>query len=156
MGKKKYIHYGHREFLDVLWNDVSGSESGFGNKPHGGLWASPKDARFGWYDWCSRANFCTENLDVWFEFSLKRGTRILKLTPDNVWELPVTEEYKRLFGTDERSNMFSGVQSIDFKKLSEDYDVLEYCVSKYPELYWRLYGWDCDCILVLNKDVIKV
>jgi hypothetical protein len=154
MSKKKYIHYGHSAFDSSKWKDVLDSDGGFLNKPHGGLWASSKTAKFGWYDWCQRENFSTKNLTKYFEFTLSSNARILELTPGNVWELPTSKDYLKTYGMSERRMGVHGVYWIDFEALARDYDVIDYNVSKYPELYWLLYGWDCDCILVLNKDVI--
>ncbi len=44
---------------------------------------------------------------------------------------------------------------LDFEKLSKIYDVIEANISNSNELYFALYGWDCDSILVMNPDVIQ-
>jgi len=44
---------------------------------------------------------------------------------------------------------------LDFEKIKESYDAIELLISKDQRLYYKLYGWDCDCILVLNKDAIE-
>lgn len=146
----KYIHYGSSKFNPNRWIDVYGSEGGMFNKPYGGLWASPSDAEFGWREWCMRENFGTDSLKRSFRFELSSDARILELTPDNVWDLPYDEKLCLRLGIPDRERRVG----IDFAKLAEDYDVLECSITKYPSLYWTLYGWDCDCILVLNKDVI--
>ena len=46
------------------------------------------------------------------------------------------------------------IMGIDFEALACEWDVMECSLTEYPELYWSLYGWDCDCILVMNPDVI--
>ena len=43
---------------------------------------------------------------------------------------------------------------LDFEKLSKSYDVIEVNISADRDLYWELYGWDCDSILVMNPSVI--
>ena len=153
----KYIHYGHSKFDPNRWQDVHGSEGGMFNKPDGGLWASPEDAEFGWRAWCECEEFETERLKKSFRFRLSPEARILELTPENVWALPGDSVLrKRLGWMPYDRSPFSKVVGIDFAKLAEDYDVLECSISKYPALYRFLYGWDCDCILVLNKEVIVV
>ena len=78
---------------------------------------------------------------------------MLELTPDNVWDLP--EDEKAFFKRDKRErSVLSMVYGIDFEALAREYDVLECSLSKYPSLYWSLYGWDCDSILVMNPNVI--
>lgn len=32
---------------------------------------------------------------------------------------------------------------------------LELHFSECGELYWALYGWDCDCILIMNPDIME-
>ena len=41
---------------------------------------------------------------------------------------------------------------LDFEKLQERYDAIEVYIDN---LYWDLYGWDCDSILILNKEIVK-
>lgn len=36
------------------------------------------------------------------------------------------------------------------------YDAIELSLSADHRLYWDLYGWDCDSILVMNPDKIKI
>ena len=149
---KKYIHYGHKEFDRGLFVTV---RNGLGmNKPLGGLWASPVDAERGWYDWCKRNEFVLGRLKTHFEFELSQNARVLKLTPDNVWDLPEDEKSFFIRRPPERRDSLSIVESVDFEALAREWDVLEYSLTEYPEMYWSLYGWDCDCILVLNPDVV--
>jgi len=44
---------------------------------------------------------------------------------------------------------------LDFNKLKEEYDAIEVFISSDSRLYRALYGWDCDSILIMNKDVIE-
>ena len=45
----------------------------------------------------------------------------------------------------------------DFEKmLADGWDAIELHLSECGELYWALYGWDCDCILVMNPDIVEV
>ena len=44
---------------------------------------------------------------------------------------------------------------LDFEKLSHKYDAIEVNISSDDELYYKLYGWDCDSILVMNPDVVQ-
>ena len=156
MAITKYIHYGSDSFDPYRWVDIINGDGGFLNKPYGGLWASAVDAKFGWYDWCKRENFSKHDLAKSFTFTLSENARILYLTPDNVWDLPITQEYIRRFGRPLPKEIYGSVRGIDFEALSREYDVLDFCISKYPSMYWSLYGWDCDSVLILNKDVIRV
>lgn len=148
---KKYIHYGSPKFVTGLFRAITNCD-GF-NKPRGGLWASPVDAERSWREWVEGNNFYPETLATSFEFELSAGARVLELTPENVWDLP--EDEKAFMKRDRRDrNVFSMVYGIDFEALAREYDVLECSLSRYPSLYWSLYGWDCDSILIMNPDVI--
>ena len=114
-------------------------------KPIGGLWASAKDAEFGWKEWCEQENFMFSELKYSFEFELTSEARILKITPENIKDLPGN---KKTIGYDGFSVF------LDFEKIKEEYDVIDFRITEYPQFYWLLWGWDCDCILVLNKEVI--
>ena len=41
---------------------------------------------------------------------------------------------------------------LDFEKLAKEYDAIELINS--AELYFFLHTWDCNCILVMRKEVI--
>ena len=45
---------------------------------------------------------------------------------------------------------------MDFEQLKENYDAIEVDISADNTLYWELYGWDVDSILVLNPNVVEV
>ena len=42
---------------------------------------------------------------------------------------------------------------LDFEELKKEYDAIEVIIS--DGLYYALYGWDCDSILILNKDIVE-
>ena len=140
---KKYIHYGHKHFDPYLFCPIS--NRGQWVKPTGGLWASPIDASFGWKDWNRDSRFVTCNDDNSFTFTLKDGARLLVIADnDFLKKLPqITAEY-----------MHDLWCMLDFEKLSEDYDAIELVLSADSRLYWSLYGWDCDSILVMNPNVV--
>lgn len=151
---KKYIHYGHTNFDRDLFVPVRNGRHI--NKPVGGLWASPVGAERGWYNWCKNNEFVLGRLKTSFEFVLSQNARVLELTPDNVWDLPVDGKSYFTRSSRHEGDIFcpSMVEAIDFEALAQEYDVLSCSLTENPSLYWSLYGWDCDCILVLNPDVI--
>lgn len=139
-----YIHYGSPCFSLECFNQPRNIRGW--NKPEGGLWASDEAAKYGWKDWCNAEHFraCRENNA--FRFDLAPTAKILCLNSvDAVNKLPL------------QTNEYSGryCKAVDFEKLvSDGVDVVDFRLSSAPELYWVMYGWDCDCILVLNPDVI--
>ena len=56
-----------------------------------------------------------------------------------------------------QTNVFESqiIRIIDFELMIKNgIDVIEFNLSNDEDLYFALYGWDCDCILVLNPEVI--
>lgn len=148
----RYIHYGHTKFDRELFVPVRNGNNL--NKPVGGLWASPVDAERSWYRFCKDVNLVSWRLKTSFEFELSQNARVLELTPDNVWDLPEDKESLFTRCPSEKRDFLSMVEAVDFEALAREYDALECSLSENPALYWSLYGWDCDCILVLNPEVI--
>lgn len=138
----KYIHYGSNCFDPSKFVEIKNEK--YFNKPRGELWASNIESEFGWKNWCEREEFCTYSLDNSFVFELSTNARVYEInTKEDIEKMPL------------QSEQFSTMlKAIDFEALSNDYDVIKFNYDKNPSLYWDLYGWDCDSILVLNKEVI--
>ena len=144
MKDKIYIHYGHKKFDKEIFTKIRNKYGWV--KPIGGLWASDVNAEFGWKDWCKENEFreCTEENS--FQFKLKQNARVLVI--DNVKRLNNLPKTKIPFE-------LSWV-NLDFEKIMKEYDAIEVLLSKDWQLYWDLYGWDCDSLLVLNPNCIEV
>jgi hypothetical protein len=146
MESKKYIHYGHKNFDRNLFVNVF-NERFCATKPHGGLWASAVDATWGWKDWCKENDFmdCTE--DNSFSFHLAPTANVLVI--DNI---DCLEDLPRAECGEFSHDLWV---SLDFEKLRDSgVDAIEYVLSADQRLYWALYGWDCDSILIMNPDII--
>lgn len=147
-----YIHYGHREFDKSKFNEITNRP--FFSKPSGGLWASRIDSPYGWKEWTEEQDFYLDKYsdDNYFKFKLKEKTRILRIT--NIKQL---DELSHI--DSERFNInfkFTVYQMLDFEELAKKYDAIEVLISKDERLYWELYGWDCDSLVVFNKDCIEI
>ena len=125
----------------------------FFSKPEGGLWGSPVDCAFGWKQWCEESKFNDCSEDNAFRFTLSDSANILIVNSANDLNgLPINEPPIPI----------SIWISLDFEKLLENgIDAIQVNMSndnsngKWGErLYNKLYGWDCDAILVMNKKVI--
>lgn len=139
----KYIHYGHKHFSPCSFEPVRNEP--YRNKPRGGLWASPVDAPFGWKDWCEAEEYqkCDEANSFTFTLNEKANVYLIR-SVDEVRAMPSVEC--------ELESMFLP----DFEKmLADGWDAIEFHLSEDSELYWALYGWDCDSILVMNPDVVE-
>ena len=138
-----YIHYGHKSFDNKLFDEIKNERAWV--KPIGGLWASNINAKYGWRDWCEEQRFRECSIDNSFKFKLKEDSRILKIdNSDILKKLPIVNAPFR-----------TSWINLDFEKIKEEYDTIEVLISEDERLYWDLYGWDCDSLLVLNKEVIE-
>lgn len=155
--KTKYIHYGSDSFDRNLFTPISNRVF---VKPHGGLWASPMAAEWGWYDWCRSENFNTDRLCERFVFTLSNKAKVVHIrSVADLKKLPDQKLSKYPIYVD------FGWKCIDFEKLlAVGIDAVELHLSEEKPtshgfmdgLYWQLYGWDCDSILIMNPDVVEV
>lgn len=145
----EYIHYGSSELLQM--QPIKNQHCW--TKPSGGMWASPLKAKFGWKDWCLREQFHTGSLEQYFTFTLKEDAKIIHIySIKDLKQLP-KQKYNDL------SEIY---EMLDFEVLAKDYDGIELHLSEEKHvsrdiskcLYFRLYGWDCDSILLFNSDCI--
>ena len=148
-----YIHYGSNNFDLQKFNPISNQET-LWNKPSGGFWASPIDAKLGWRNWCQQERYELNNLNAHFNFLITPNARVHHLyTSKDLEHLPKQSGHYISYG-----NFFYP----DFEKMMEDgWDAIELHLSSsdrnwdYEDgLYWRLYGWDCDSILIMNPNII--
>lgn len=144
-----YIHYGHNTFDLSLFAEPKNRP--YFCKPIGGLWASPVNAKRGWREWNNDSGFRDCEEENSFQFQLTEQARVYHIyCKEDVEKLPL-----------QSSDIMFGEFYIDFEQISKLYDAIEYHLSEekphenYDDgLYFVLYGWDCDSILVLNKNVI--
>lgn len=142
MNRTEYIHYGHKHFDKDLFKEIKNI---IFVKPEGGLWASDVNSKNGWKEWTEAENYRTDTYrdDNYFKFKLKDNAKVLTLkTKDDLKRLPKN-----------KVPTFPIMREwLDFEKLAKHYDAIEVFIEK---LYWDLYGWDCDSLLVLNKEVVE-
>lgn len=143
-----YIHYGSPAWDPERWRSIE--DRPYENKPSGGLWASAEDTEFGWADWCAKIERYRETLKESFTFQLDENANVLVLASvDDLAKLPEEPDFLGRTGGLCKNIQFS-------KLLDEGVDVIDFRLSEDPDLYFEMYGWDCDSVLVLNKDVIVV
>lgn len=154
---EKYRNYNNGKFDIQKWeNPVNGNWI----KPRsGGLWASPVESSWSWKDWCEAENFYDKPFSEveYFDFSLSEHA--------NVYEINSVYDLKRFkYGRVEGLDLEHGIKTfpryiIDFEKASEEYDAIFLTTigestTRYSDPY-SLYGWDCESILILNKEIIE-
>ena len=142
-----YIHYGHDSFDKELFNPIKNSS--WQNKPRGGLWSSPIDSERGWRNWCEGEGFRLDKLNDHFTFTIKDTARVLRIdNKDNLDDIPILHKDRSVF-----PNEYD--YYLDFKKITKDYDAILFDLTSDPRLYWSMYGWDVDTLLVLNPDIVE-
>lgn len=138
---KVYIHYGHDQFSPDKFCPITNE---FLNvKPRGGLWASDTQAQKGWKNWCQSENFRDCNENNAFKFTIAESANIVEIrSGKDLNALPHITTQMRV-----------SWDLLDFERMALDgVDAIELFIDE--ELYFRLYGWDCDSILIMNKDVV--
>ena len=148
---KTYIHYGSPKFSNDEWQPIRNENW---MKPHGGLWASAIDAPYGWKDWNETSNYMKCEEENSFKFKLAEGAKILIIDSEKALKQLIPNGLSSMNGHI-RGEGSARQYYLNFEVLAKRYDVIDFQLSKDPnELYWLMYGWDCDSILVLNKNVI--
>lgn len=150
------------------------------NKPFGGLWASPDDGNaFTWSKWTKSEGFGMDKYrdDDRFDFTLSDDARILIISKlgdeDGIpmqWEQDFMAKFRAAKDDCERRKVARDYDNIemdreafeqskhhmswlpDFEKLSQRYDVIRFEENGFT--HNAMYGWDCDCILVMNPSVV--
>lgn len=140
----EYIHYGCAEFNHNKFQTIKNRK--LSTKPTGGLWASKVNAKNSWYKWCLSNEYNLSSLNKSFRFTIKEGSNILVVNSiSDVERLPH-------INTDD---VLIPWHCLDFEKLSiNGVDAIEISIEG-DGIYFGLYGWDCDSILIMNKDIIE-
>lgn len=159
--KEVYRHYGHKKFDINKFVKIKNRD--WGNKPIGGLWACPtKDVDIDWKTWCKQ-----NELKSWlgrshFDFTLKDNARVFTIINEtDLTKLPRINNY----WPDPEEHLGIDLH-IDFEAVCEQYDAIQVFMYRNLEMqpdglldgesmYYKLYGWDVDSILILNPDIIE-
>ena len=148
-----YIHYGSTKFVPYCFRQVTNTDYPW-NKPHGGLWASRVDAKRGWRDWCKDEEFGLDCLDACFYFLITPAAKVCHLySSEDLDLLPQRNdcsEWGDEFYPDFEQMVRDGWDAIELHLSSTDKNW-----SLDGGLYWRLFGWDCDSILIMNPKIIS-
>lgn len=121
------------------------------SKPMNAIWgssANPTADEFTWTQWCTQEDFYDYPPQTQVIWHLKRGTRVFQLHTEQD-----AQEMLAKYGMPSNPTSPYLPKKVNFEKMSKDYDAIDF---KVQQLYWTMYGWDCDCICVLNKDRIVI
>ncbi len=142
------VHHGRKKYDPKKFKPVCDEgPSSMINKPsQGGLWTSPVGSERSWADWCRGNDFCVDGL----KYSFKVRFSGCLLVVDSVKDLEKFQWVPLYPG--------SMVLTPLFEPLLKDYDAIY--LTDNGEVATRfskarnLYGWDCETVLVLNKESI--
>ena len=151
-----FISYGLGNYDENKFNPIENIKS-FNIKPKGGLWCSPVNSSYGWRDWCEAEEFVKgQGFSNYFKFNLKDMNRVYKI--NSFFDL-LLFPYKI---------KTPGQNYIDYEEAAKHYDAIWLTEegqreTRLPELNGlydidgsniNLYGWDCESLLILNKEAI--
>lgn len=145
------IHYGCTKFDPNLFMPIKNRNW---NKPSGGFWTSPVNSSYGWKDW---------NLDSEFRECDLKNSCTLKLKPSA--KIYVIDNMAHLKRYSTNKCKYTNKLYLDFEKMSKKYDaiwvttkgLMETSDISYKEGFvYSLYGWDCETVLILNKEIIII
>lgn len=97
---------------------------------------------------CKKNGFNIGELEEYFTFTLKENARILEI--NNIKDLEPLPKCKKI---DEFDFLNIGWVLLDFEEIQKQYDAIFVNISD-SDLYYALYGWDCNSLLVMNSDCI--
>jgi hypothetical protein len=155
MKKYKYITFGKNSLSKENFNEIKNEP--YFCKPNGGIWASlytPNEKYLSsWQEFCESEQFGLDRFDKYALFNLSKDARTY--TIDSLNDLKVIMKSY----TAKPINISIRRQFLDYEKLSKDYDAIILTDKGQWETRMsepNLYGWDVECILVLNFDVIEL
>lgn len=149
----KYIHYGCNSFDINKFLPIINQEFDWTKPKQGGFWASEIKSEYGWRQWCKDEDFHIDKLNKYFLFDLSSKARICHLKSYNdLKKLPELQPIVK-----------NPYYKIDFEASMKQYDAIQLHLSEdrkhniknhWESLYFKLYGWDCDSILIMNPSII--
>ena len=111
--------------------------------------------RTAWEEWCEQEDFRTHKLNTYFDFVLHDDAKVLQIhTIDQLTE--IEKNYSDTTSPIKPDIFPFDSCILDFEAIAKEYDAIDFRISNDQRLYWPLYGWDCDSILVFNPKAIKL
>lgn len=135
------IHFGHDAFDLEKFNPISDAHW---VKPNGGLWASPVSSERGWKEWCEAEDF--GSLDTSFSF-MARGRFLVVDGKSDMDELSWIDIPSSPFISFEIL-LACGIDAVHLTDKGETETRFTRPRS--------LYGWDCESVLVMNPECVRV
>ena len=114
-------------------------------KPNGGLWACPIGINWDWKEWCKSEDFRIESLEESFKIKFIGNLFVIDQVEDLI-SLLREEARHRLGYPNFETILSSGIDAIYLTERGQE-------ETRFSDP--SLYGWDCECILILNPKTIE-
>lgn len=135
----KYIHYGTTKYDPSKFRSIKNLP--YATKPQGGLWASRFGIEQNWFEWCRENNFRLYDEKNYFIFYLTEQAKVVTINKkEDIGKLPIIRQDKISTLIDFEQMLRNGVDAIELTNIND--------------LYFDLYGWDCNSIVILNQNII--
>lgn len=144
-----FIHCGDNKYNSEKFKSVKNIPNA--SKPEGGLWASEINDDYGWLDWCSKTKYnIHSDINNSFKFKIKNNANIVYIEKpyDPLFKLPLLPSKMPYYCIDFEECINRGIDAIYTKLYSKDYPHGSFLVAYIGE-------WDCNSILILNKNIIQ-
>lgn len=149
----KLIHYGTSYINLSLILPIKNKL--FSNKPEGGLWCSPLESEDGWKEFLISNDWNIDTLEKPVIFELKPDSKILKIDSYEDLKNCVSIFEKKFYPEHSYLKDF-----LDYEKLALEYDVIWLTANGQYDTRMafdtNLYGWDCECLLILNQNCLNI
>ena len=140
------------------------------NKPMGGLWASPINARYGWKEWCTKEQFAVCDISNSCQLVIDGNIMVI----DSVKDMDKMPMQREEINSKAKSYYYGSAGTVrvpaksrtlittfpDFERMvKRGIDAIYLTEKGESETRYSkprsLYGWDCECVLILNKGIIQ-
>jgi len=159
----KVVHFSHDKEFQLRPIKIKNSWERMG-KPHGGLWASPSSSQYSWEQWCHEENY--GNIDAQTRVEMEVDTTNFIII-DSAADLDKLPRLKISLGKVTTAPKMT-IEYIDFEQMVADGIDGVYLTDRGQgatrftflrgaeySLPLSLYGWDCECLLIMNEGCIK-
>ncbi len=160
----KVVHFSEEKEFQLRPIIISNSWEQLGGKPRGGLWASPSSSRASWEQFCQGKDYFNIGSLTRVEMEVDTTNFLtidsaadlgkIPLRELSLEKLPTTLEITMALVDFEKmvADGIDGIYLTDRGQQESRFTFLKEDLYTFP---MSLYGWDCECLLIMNEGCIK-